>query len=338
MAVTADAESASGCARTVQLIRRIRKLLRPQRKQDQADFVRRMYATARNDGHLPHLIRAVLKTGRSHSAPAVVKPLLVDGEPDRVDRHDILDQLGQHFAEAERAESVQLSELATLGQGAPDSYAKQVEIQGMPNIYDLMVGFAALKPYRATGVTGIPADMCRGAPVHAARLHMPVVLKSFSRGQYPTAWRGGLSMAIPKPGKSPASLAGWRNIMLVEGASKAVGKALRANLLQAFERCAAQGTCGARKRRPLALPSHTVQGHFAYLQRQHLSGGAVFIDGVNAFYSTVRNFLFGELRPEDVDSWLLAVHPDEEVRTRLRLLLCEENIFDKCELEVCKSL
>ena len=169
--------------------------------------MRRMYATARNDGHLPHLIRAVLKTGRRYSAPAVVKPLLVDGEPDRVDRHDILDRLGQHFAEAERAESVQLSELATLGQGAPDSYAKEVAIQGMPNIYDPMVGFAALKPYRATGVTGIPADMY---PLFMRRFHMPVALQSFSTGQYPMAWRGGYPQA-----RKITSLAGWRNIMLV---------------------------------------------------------------------------------------------------------------------------
>ena len=96
---------------------------------------------------------------------------------------------------------MQLSELATLGQGAPDSYAKEVEIQGMPNIYDPVVGFAALKPYRDTGVTGIPADMCRGAPVHAARLHMPVVLQSFSRGSVPDGVARGTVNGYPQARK-----------------------------------------------------------------------------------------------------------------------------------------
>ena len=48
----------------------------------------------------------------------------------------------------------------------------------------------------------------------------------------PGLWRGGHAAPIPKPGKSPQSLDGWRAVILCESSAQGLHKALRGPLLR----------------------------------------------------------------------------------------------------------
>ena len=96
--------------------------------------------------------------------------------------------------------------------------------------------------------------------------------------------------------------------MLLESSVKGIGKAARSTLLQGFdnERFPAQG--GSRPRITLQMPMLHVQEFIRRLYAKKRSGGVIFIDGINEFYSTLRELLFDDTAEQPEDTLLRLVH------------------------------
>ena len=110
--------------------------------------------------------------------------------------------------------------------------------------------------------------------------------------------------AVPKPGKPLTQLSGYRSIALQEPAFKALAKAMRGSLEKSLRHVATPGLSGGRKGSPMAVTAMTVQAHVDKLKRLHRSGAVLFLDGVSAFYSTARHFLFPPGEQADVQGWI----------------------------------
>ena len=123
-------------------------------QQDEAQFTRRMFEQARQDGpsQLQSLLRAVLKTGRRYRAPQL-SPSLQVGEGIIVE---------QHFAHVQRATC-----LIPSAESVDD-----VEIEGAPTVARVASAFAAMK--------GLASSY----------LHTPIFLKILARQRAPLLWRG----------------------------------------------------------------------------------------------------------------------------------------------------
>ena len=269
---------------------------------DQALFSREMLQQARGDGDLYHHLRAVLKTGRRYKAPTAL-PALVTPDGDRChDRDAFLQCLGLHFATAERAVAQEFSELQSEPGHIPVDEA--VQVMELPTLEAYAAGFSHLKTGKASGISGLPAEVFRASPLQAARAHFPILLKSASNGRSPTLWRGGLAAPIAKPGKDLTSVKGWRSILLLEPSQKALGAAVRPALLQALDGLTHPGLAGARRGMPLSLPSMLVSLHISMLCRDKASGGVLFLDGESAFYNTVRAFLHPESPECHLRGWV----------------------------------
>ena len=159
-----------------------------------------MMMQARQDGDLHHHLRAVLKTGRRYKAPTALPTLIaLSGEP-CLDRDSFLQCLGLHFATAERAVAQDFSALQLENSIVPAD--TMVQVAELPTLEEYAAGFSHLKTGKASGISGIPAEVYRAAPLRAARAHYTLLLKSVSNGRSPTIWRGGVSIPIAKPGGS----------------------------------------------------------------------------------------------------------------------------------------
>ena len=289
-------------AQVATLLHRSRKHLRWNTAKDKAEFCRTMFRQARSNAELPKLMRALLRTGRKYKAPPLLPTLPTASGESTQDRGDFLRVLGGHFAKAERATRASFLELRTATR--PDAPTHDVALEELPTLGELAIGFAKLKAAKAPGVTSIPAEVFKLQPGLAAITHYPIVIKSAARGQYPALWRGGHAVPIAKAGKDPNSLSGWRSILLLDPAHKAVSHALRPALLEGLDKLVQPGAAGARKGQPLTLPAMSVSLHLARLHQEGVSGAVLFLDGESAFYQTVRAFLHPTSSELSLNEWL----------------------------------
>ena len=230
--------------------------------------------------------RSILKTGRRYKPPAICPALCPAGG---AFEEDSVAVLGRHFAAAERGGPCE--DLSSLHCETRNWEGAIVHREDLPDIPDLVRGFATLSKRKAPGLSQIPAEAFLCLPVGAAELHFPLLLKIYTRQQCPLAWRGGQVAALAKPRKSLSQPGGWRPIMLLESSVKGIGKAVRATLLKGFEKLRFPAQGGSRPRITLQMPMLHVQ-ELRRLNAKRLSGGFIFVDGRNAFYSTLRELLF----------------------------------------------
>ena len=296
-------------------VRALTRRIRSAAKQDVAESLRRSFATARSQGTeaLHRLCRRVTKAGRRYRAPMLC-PALQDDEGRVVE--DSFKILGEHFADAERASSIDAEAIVTR----PASYAEQdFPVATCLSVAGLARAFSGLTVRKAAGWTTLPAEAYQAAPLEAAHHHVAIVLKCQLRRQCPIAWRGGLAAAIPKPSKPPHTTAGWRSILLLEAGAKGIAKALRQDLLRAFDSVRQPAQGGSRPGNPLQIASAHVRGLVRRIRASKKCGGILSVDGQAAFYSLLREAILGSdaCASEDFLRRLAEdVFPTEDARLR----------------------
>ena len=296
-------------------------------QRDEAEYVRLMYQDSREQGPaaLARKLRSVLRCGR-RAAAGVPPCLVVDGAT--LTEHDaILQAFGEHFAAAEHAVPTTLP--ALLDTIPTVTQSAELDLSGAPALVDVCSAFASLKSGKAAGLSGIPPEAYSQCAAHAAVAHMPLVMKALGRGQLPMT--GLRAHPIPKPAKPADRVEGYRSIALAEPAAKAVTKATRGVLVQAFEAVTLPTVGGARSGFPAEIPAMAVQAHLAMLRRTHRPGAAIFIDGVAAFYSVNREHLFSG-DAEALQVFVQSLHLDPEVRTRITAAIAGQGALERAAL------
>ena len=281
------------------------KRIRASARSDEASFTKRVFAEATREGpaRKAHLIRAVLKSGRRYKPPGAAI-VLKDGDQEITEPAQVLRSLGQHFARAEQATAMPMCQLNE--ELLPQQQPGWMDAQQLPTVADLARGFAGLKRRKAPGLSGICGDFYQAAPALAAAQHYPLILKMAARGAAPILWTGSLSIPLAKPAKDRFLVTGYRAIALLESSAKAVGRALRPQLLAGLENVVHPGTAGARRGFPLEVPSLTGQAFLDYLKANRQNGALLYVDGISAFYSTNRVVL-GQGTAEERAKWIAAL-------------------------------
>ena len=306
--------------------------IRDSHKADEAAFARYMFQEARAKGphELARLIRAILRTGRKYKAPRAAPCIEVDGTPTS-DPVLVAQAFGRHFAKAECATAQPLKELQQQQQHVPPTATEPVDLLEVPHLSCLAQAFATAANRRAPGLSGLPPDFYSAQPLAAARAHMPVILKMLSRGQAPTLWTGNLSICMPKPAKDHTSVDGYRAIAMVEVASKATTKALRPFLTKAVAALSLPGTGGTMPGAPMTLAAMTVQSHLQFLRKQKLCGAVIFVDGANAFYAVVRDYVL-DSKADSFQQWLSHLPVPDRIRRRLQRRFSQGNLLEEAGL------
>ena len=318
-------------ARVARQIPMLTKELRVCAKKDEANYIHSMFQEAwrgRPD-EKARLIRCVLRTGRRYRPPCAAPALQRLDCTVAVERSEVLRMFGKHFACAEHATPARLADLAAQ-RSIPDRGNNWIDPNELPSVAEISFAFAQLKCGKVAGLSAIPPEAFQVAPRFAAEVHLPILLKAAARHHWPLLWRGGLAVAIPKVGRDPLSTSGWRSILLIEPACKALCKALRLRLTPALENSAPVGLSGARQGRPVEFPSHFAQAHLARLKRKWKTGGVVYFDGQAAVYSVMREFFFEgaeTLSEEQLDRLVAAIHPSLDVQLIVRAFLTRSPVL-----------
>ena len=309
-------------ARCAQLVRNARKMLRSEVSKSVAAHTRECFAEARHAGPdgLARLRRGILKTGRSYKPLRLAPSLDISGDT-IVGRKQTAEACGVHFAAAERALPADWS---SVSRSAADAPVTSLELQDIPTVYELACSFSRLQSQKAPGILQIFPEVYKAAPIAAAEAHWPLLLRMATGREAPTLFKGGLIAAIPKPAKNPRLLTGWRNVLLQEPAAKAFGKSFRSRIVSVFQKLALPAQCGSQRNVPLELPMLHVRMHLEGLATAHSSGGCLFVDAKDAYYSVIRHFLFADGvidTPTQLEKAIESIHPDEDHRQLLAAAL-----------------
>ena len=289
--------------RRAQMYQEARQALTQSMLKDKAAFARRGFHQARDAGprEFAFKLRAVLRTGRRFRAPPLVPVLRAEGE-DQIGREAVLDSFARHFASPERATATDLWNLVKSRGG--ERPVQCLEGEKLPSLVQLAGAFAALKPGKAPGVSQLPSELFRIDPCQSALLFWPVMLKATVRDPFPMQWRGGLAVAVPKPGKASDVPQGYRSVLLLEPSAKAVQKAYRPLIHEAFLETRTPAHYGGVAKAPLTLPSACAKAHLLHLDSDRSNGGAVFIDCAAAYYSVAREVLTATPTQLNSDEWV----------------------------------
>ena len=308
-------------ARLGKLVRTAHCQIRAHMRQDTANHARQCMQEAKKDGPgaLAAHLRSILRIGRSYKPTRAAPSLQINGEL-VAGQKDVGHAFALHFAKAERAQLCSREDLQGKHAAVHTGPGEDIQPDQVPTLVDLASRFARLQPHKASGFSLIPAEAFRAAPMEAAKLHMPLLLRMAMGREPPFLWVGGRCVPIPKPNKPPLDLSGWRSVMLLEPACKAVGQAFRPDIVQQFVNKAAPVQCGAQKGVPISLPMLHIRTHLSMLEKRKQSGAILFVDATNAYYSIIRHFLFAHGDICGHDALLAAVeriHPQPDMQRQL---------------------
>ena len=110
------------------------------------------------------------------------------------------------------------------------------------------------------------------------------------------------------------------SIALAEAAAKGLGKALRHQLAASLRKYSERGQGGALKGTGISVPSQHMRSFIGYLNQVNCTGAVIVVDGKAAYYSVVREWLFGceaEVTPDKLQELFHELQPNPEWQQEL---------------------
>ena len=313
----------------------LRKDIGKMMKQCQADRVQVVFSEAREEGPaaISRLMTALMKSGRRYKPPQTLPPIKDAQGNLLTDEADVFQALGKHFAKAEKAVEVEQQEFCQFIRSSPPCTASDLDGTDIPAMAELSMALRKVKSGKAPGASGLKPEIFKSASTPAAVVLYPILLKQLMRGEIPLAFLRSQIVAIPKPNKCPTNVEGWRSIALQEIPHKATCAAMRRFLLAALDSTALPLQLGGRPGAPMIAPSLHVVAHLRRMRCIKQSAGVLYIDGVQAFYSAIREIVTGaDETPAGVERIIGIIeemHADELVREDIFKLLCGPSILEQ---------
>ena len=117
---------------------------------------------------------------------------------------------------------------------------------------------------------------------------------------------------------------------------KAIARSIRQKLVDHLGPHFAEGQGGAKTGSSMSKAQTLIRGHIRRLHQEMASGAAVFIDGISAFYATVREYLFDSASnfddSERIVKLIELLHPSEETRAKMMSFLYGPSVLQECQV------
>eukprot|EP00435_Cladocopium_sp_Y103_P031350 s1240_g7.t3 len=163
-----------------------------------------------------------------------------------------------------------------------------VDILEVPSLSELEYVCRHVAAGKASGLDGVPSDLCRRCPDVVARLLYSLMLKAGVQGQEALAHKGGVLLPIWKGRQQCDECSAFRSILLSSSLGKVMHKSLRTKQMQLYERFLQRQQIGGRAGVPVVLGSHMVRAFQRLCTQLKRPSALLFIDLQEAFYRVVR--------------------------------------------------
>ena len=247
-------------------------------------------------------LREALRWHRGNSGRAKGPRALVPAQPLADGPEDRARKWLEHFSRIEAADITTpeaLLDSCIVRQNDKAGHQAPTEFGCVTTLVQLHHAFASLPAKKAPGPDGQTTDLFLAAPAAMARVYLPLYAKCDVRKQEPMAWKGGYAHPLHKGGP-PLLRDSYRSIMLANTAGKTYHSLHRRRLNSFWEQTALESQHGGRRHQSTDFATHKLRIFWHMGQQQHRSTAIFFIDVKAAFYSVLREFIFGA--PADAET------------------------------------
>ena len=164
----------------------------------------------------------------------------------------------------------------------------QIELDLLPDLWQVQRAVKAVKPGKTAGPDGIPSDLVRigGRPlsIHLASIYAKAALHK----KEPVQWKGGRLHPLWKGKQDPRDPSGYRSIYISNFLGKIYHQILRQPVLKAWSPDDSALQLGGRKKLGTDIAHHFLQLHQSWSRQKCLPSGIIFFDVQSAFYTLLR--------------------------------------------------
>ncbi|CAE7900207.1 unnamed protein product [Symbiodinium sp. KB8] len=168
----------------------------------------------------------------------------------------------------------------------------------LPTYADIESVVRAIPRNKAAGLDNIPGEILKAVPAEAARLLLPLFLKSMVLQHQPIQWRGGVLFEAFKRSGLQSSVDNYRSLFVSSYLAKAFHRVVR-DKTQAFCRDEMHSLhLGSKKRAPVTFASMYVLAHLRRGSALRQSVSVLYLDTSAAYYRIVRELAVGDIRAD----------------------------------------
>lgn len=279
----------------------------------------------------------ILQTVKTHIGPTNMKhikrkalPMLhdEDGQPCET-RAQLLGRWIQFFGDMEGGTRLGLQEQWTVWRENLISFRQtqlHLSVDDLPTLTDLEIAFRRVPKHKASGLDGVPSDLCGCCPRELARQNYGALLKLVLHGQECLSHKGGL-LAPAHKGKGPfTDPKAYRSLLVSSHLGKTLHRTVRQTQTHLLEAFMTRSQLGGKRKVPVTLGLHEARAYLRAAALQHQSAALLMVDLVEAFYRVLRPLAIGSSFTDEEIALLaqrLQLHPD--VMQQLRRHLNDES-------------
>ena len=266
-------------------------------------------------GNFKAVFSSLCRLGRKkkNAATAKILPMLRKADGEIAESYAQQQQVWfDKFAKVEAAQVVTECSLQDRHQCIEGS-AVNVHLDDLPTFAEVQRKVRKLRKGKATGPDQICNELLKaGGDQMCARLH-EMLVKTVCAGREPLQWKAGRAVPLYKKG-AVSNPDNYRSIFLSNSIAKLHHSLLRDRLCATYEKVASKACFGGRKGCGTDMGHYMLQSLLSLAEHSAISSAFVFLDLRAAFYSVIRQGLFGQQMHDEFLCMFLArqgVSPEE---------------------------
>ena len=212
-------------------------------------------------------------------------------------REEARDRWIEYFGQMEGGQQISLEAQWQLWREGLCSFQQvqnfDMHLQDLPSLVELEMAYRRVSLGKATGMDGVPSEVCHYLPVDMAKLTYTMLMKASLYGQEALTHKGGRLVNAYKHKGDPRDCASHRSLLISSHLGKTLHRSLRQHHYQLYARYQQRQQAGGRQRMPVTGALHLAR---AYLRVQKTAGrpaAMIFLDLTEAFYRVVRPLAVG---------------------------------------------
>ena len=188
-----------------------------------------------------------------------------------------------------------------------------------PTIEEIVNATNLLKDHKAAGIDGIPAEFLKADTNITGRLLLPLFQKVWEEEVYPTEWKEGVIVKIPKKGNL-TNCNNWRGLTLLSMSSKIMARIILERIKDRINSTLKRHQAGFRSGRSCTDHINTLRIILEQSTEMNSSLYLMFVDFEKAFDRVNREYIWESLSRKGIPEKLIAVIKASYVNARCSVL------------------
>lgn len=177
---------------------------------------------------------------------------------------------------------------------------------GAPTMSEIATAIRLLKNNKAAGVDGVPAEFLKADPFATAELLLPLFQAIWEHETYPSEWKDGIIVKVPKKG-SLKHCNNWRGITLLSVFTKLMARIILERIKARIEATLGRHQAGFRSRHSCVDHINTLRIIIEQSAELKSPLHLMFVDFEKAFDRVNREFIWKSLSRRGIHPKIVAI-------------------------------